>query len=113
MTIPIELYRRDLVLYCRLLASSIVTIPPQSIYTILTCTCNEVLDLSKTVYILYSDYPSTLDMIIDHTAYLVVKNDSYKPKTIPVNIVLVYLELYQEDGYYKVSTLEDIVFLAK
>jgi hypothetical protein len=51
-------------------------------------------------------------MIINHTVYIIITNNLYKPKTIPTNTVLIYLELYQEDSYYKVSTLEDIVFLA-
>jgi hypothetical protein len=112
MTVPIELHWHDLVPRHQLLASSTVTILPQSIYTILTRTCDEVPDLGKTVYILYGDYPGTLDVIIDHTAYIIVTNDSYKPKTVPTNTILTHLEPYQEDSYYEVSIPEDIVFLA-
>ena len=112
MTVPIELHRRDPVQRRRLLASSTVTIPPQSLYAIPTRTRDEVPDLGKTAYMLCGDYPGTLDAIIDHTAYIVFKNDSNKPKTISVNTVLAHLEPYQEDGYYEVSTPEDIAFLA-
>jgi hypothetical protein len=81
------------------------------LYTVLACTYNKVLDLGKTIYIVYSDFPGTLDVIVDHTTYIVVKNGLDRPKIIPTNIVLVYLELYQEDSYYEISIAEDIVYL--